>query len=98
MATLIIENVDFELLEKQRKEAREFLSGERQDADGIWGILAMIDEWSDIRYFEKEFKKEERENCDWEYPAEDKCPRCQQKCFDSRAGYCATCGYKEDLT
>lgn len=52
MTALIIENVDLELLEKQRKEAREFQMGVRQDSDGLDGILAMLDEWADNNYFQ----------------------------------------------
>ena len=47
---LIIKNVDLKLLELQRIEAWEYILGQRDDTDGIEGILMMLDEWSDERY------------------------------------------------
>ena len=47
--TLVIENVDLALLELQRIEAWEYILGQRDDTDGIEGILMMLDEWSDKR-------------------------------------------------
>ena len=46
---LIINNVDLELLELQRIEAREYVEGLRYDTDAIEGILDMLDYWSDER-------------------------------------------------
>ena len=46
---LIIKNVDLELLELQRIEAWEYILGQRDDTDGIEGILMMLDEWYDKR-------------------------------------------------
>ena len=54
--TLVIEGVDVKLLELQRKEAREFMEGRRDDSGGLEGILAMLDEWSDNNYFKEQGK------------------------------------------
>ena len=51
MATLIIENVDLDLLDKQRLELVGLSLGERSvnDCPGLEGIIEMLDAWSDRR-------------------------------------------------
>jgi len=63
--TLIIDNVDFEELEKQRKQLIDFeyvltktQEGCIYDVDALQGIINMLNEWSDKRYFEELEKQE----------------------------------------
>ena len=55
---LIIDNVDFDLLEKQRKILNKaFYTGNVQQAKplkALRGILNMLDSWSDNRFYEKD--------------------------------------------
>lgn len=52
--TLIIDNVDFDKLEKQRKTLNSVLSLvlpiTREQEEDLEGLEAMLDEWSDKRY------------------------------------------------
>ena len=55
--TLIIENVNLEDLEDQRMILNEYMMNTRKHPDtrtlsALSDILAMLDEWSDDRYFE----------------------------------------------
>lgn len=55
MATLIIENVDFDRLENQRSELI-ILEKTLPDSYGLvalQGVIAMLDEWSDKVYYER---------------------------------------------
>lgn len=81
--TLIIENVDFYMLEKQRQELIDILNNRKalwaltpNQIDALDGILIMLNGWSDAR------KAEEMEVC-----SECGCP------FDDNSGeaICKTC-------
>ena len=65
--TLRIENVNLEMLETQRKFTNslydKITSGKKNlitadEKDGLNGILAMLDSWSDSLYFEKKYNLE----------------------------------------
>ena len=51
--TLVIEDVDFGLLEKQRLELVKVVSGVPFDMELIDGLLNMLDSWSDSEYYKK---------------------------------------------
>jgi len=58
MSRLVIEKVDLDLLEKQRKVLNKFLctqSGVLTDdeVEALEGLANMLDEWSDKIYFDK---------------------------------------------
>jgi len=67
MSTLIIRNVDFELLEQQRilinhhfDQAIRNLN--RESAEALEGIITMLNEWSDERFHKAEAKKKALES------------------------------------
>lgn len=57
--TLIIDNVDFEMLEKQRKILGNFLYSKRklmkeEEKDELLGLCNMLDDWSDKIYYDEQ--------------------------------------------
>jgi uncharacterized protein YutD len=90
MNTLIINNVDFDLLEKQRLLLAEVVQTtpfKQKYDDALNGILLMLDGWSDEQLRLKKFVDEPgtmQVDIEADKAAMELCPYCEHRCFDGQ--------------